>query len=91
MQWNLIRLRKENILTQKQVADRLKINLNTYIRKENGESQFKANEMFILSKLFGKRIEEIFLPTDCINNAIIKEGSNVNATTECESYNSDSR
>lgn len=69
MQWNLIRLRKENEFTQKQIADLLDINLTTYINKESGAYQFKANEMFILRDLFKKKIEEIFLPTKCINDA----------------------
>lgn len=81
MQWNLIRFRKESDLTQKQIADMMGINLTTYIKKENGESQFKANEMFFLRNLFGKRIEEIFLPTNCINNAISDRSEN-NAPTD---------
>lgn len=82
MQWNLIRLRKEKGLTQKEVADQLGINVTTYINKEIGESQFKANEMFVLRELFGKRIEEIFLPVNCIINAEVEGDVTSNATTE---------
>ncbi|MDM5208444.1 MULTISPECIES: helix-turn-helix transcriptional regulator [Cytobacillus] len=74
MQWNLIRLRKEHNLTQKQVAECLGIDLTTYIRKENDRSQFKANEMFALKTLFNKKVDEIFLPTNCINSAISERG-----------------
>lgn len=73
MQWNLIRLRKENEFTQKQISDLLGINLTTYINKESSNSQFKANEMFLLRDLFKKRIEEIFLPTNCTHNVILED------------------
>lgn len=72
MQWNLIKLRKEHNLSQKDIADALQINLTTYINKELGKSQFKANEMFTLRNLFQKRIEDIFLQTRCSNNAKVR-------------------
>lgn len=70
MQWNLIRLRKERNLTQEQVAEAIGINISTYQNKENGRSSFKDHEMFFLSRYFGKPIEEIFLESNCTNNAI---------------------
>ena len=70
MQWNLIRLRKEAGLTQQDVADKLGISVTTYNNKENGNHQFRANEMIFLRNLFGRNIEEIFLPSNCNDNAI---------------------
>ncbi|RDW21010.1 transcriptional regulator [Oceanobacillus arenosus] len=73
MQWLLIRLRKEKELTQKQMARKMNLNITTYVNKENGKSPFKSDEMFFLRDFFGKPIEEIFLPTNCINNAITEK------------------
>lgn len=70
MQWNLIRLRKEQGLSQSDLAKVLSINVSTYQNKETGKSSFRDYEMFIISQYFDKTIEEIFLPLDCINNAI---------------------
>ncbi|ALX50708.1 Cro/Cl family transcriptional regulator [Lentibacillus amyloliquefaciens] len=46
------------------MANLLNIDVRTYINKENGVTQFKMNEMFIISKMFKKPIEEIFLYDD---------------------------
>ena len=69
-QWKLIQLRKEAGLTQQQMADLLKMNLSTYQNKENGRSSFKDYEAFMIMRLFNKKFEDIFLPTNCIDNAI---------------------
>ena len=61
-QWNLIRLRKEAGYTQPDIAKYLNINVATYSYKENGERDFIASEMFEISRLLNKPIEEIFLP-----------------------------
>ena len=71
MQWNLIRLRKEHKLNQEDLAKLLNINVSTYQNKETGKSSFKDYEMFLLSKYFDKPIEEIFLPMNCIDNAVV--------------------
>jgi len=70
MQWNLIRLRKENNLTQDDLAKILSLNITTYQNKETGKSSFRDYEMFLLKSYFDKPIEEIFLPTKCTDNAI---------------------
>lgn len=75
MQWVLIRLRKEAGLTQEQLAKLIGANITTYLNKETGKTQFKANEMFIISKFFGKTIEEIFLCDDSIINGFLKTNS----------------
>lgn len=69
-QWNVIRFRKENNLSQEKMAEILQINVTTYLRKELGKSLFNADEMFFLAAFFGKKLEEIFLPSDSINNRI---------------------
>ncbi|MGW7931846.1 helix-turn-helix transcriptional regulator [Staphylococcus xylosus] len=63
MQWNLIKFRKENKLLQKDMAQLLSISTEAYRLKEIGDSQFKGNEMFLISQYFNESIEEIFLPT----------------------------
>lgn len=61
MQWNLLKLRKEFGYSQKDVAKILNISIEAYRNKELGKSQFKMNEMFLLSDLFGEDISDIFL------------------------------
>lgn len=70
MQWNLIKLRKEHGLNQNDMAELLGISVGAYRQKEVGESSFRDYEMFKLSEHFNKTMEEIFLPPNCINNAI---------------------
>lgn len=64
MQEKLAALRRYHDLTQKDMADLIGVDLRTYINKESGQSQFKANEMFIISQKFQKSIDQIFLPTN---------------------------
>lgn len=64
MQEKLAALRRYHGISQKEMADYLGIDLRTYINKESGQSQFKANEMFAIARKFGKPIDEIFLPTN---------------------------
>lgn len=64
MQSKLIITRKENNLYQKDVAKVLNLTPESYSMKERGRIQFKANEMFVLSEFFNKKIEELFLPSD---------------------------
>lgn len=69
-QWKLIRLRKEGALTQEKMAEKLNINISTYYLKENGKLQFNANEMFMISELFNKKMEDIFLSSNSILNGV---------------------
>ncbi|EOO33952.1 hypothetical protein IIU_02692 [Bacillus cereus VD133] len=64
MQNKLVSLRMYNRLTQQDMADLIGIDKRTYVNKEYGVTQFKANEMFLIAQKFGKGIEEIFLPTN---------------------------
>lgn len=70
MQSKLIVLRRSNLLTQQNVADYLEIDLRTYQAKERGETQFKLNEMYLLSQLFHKSIDEIFLDPNFMKHEI---------------------
>lgn len=63
MQEKLIRLRKVYDVTQKELADYLKINIRTYKNKEKGKTQFTSDQMFQLALYFKKPIEDIFLPS----------------------------
>lgn len=64
MQEKLAALRRYRNLSQKEMADLIGVDLRTYINKECGHSQFKANEMFAISKAFQLPIDQIFLPTN---------------------------
>lgn len=70
MQWNLIRLRKEAGLTQDDLAEKIGISVSAYRNKERGIHQFAADEMFKIRAIFGVPVDDIFLPTNCTNNAI---------------------
>lgn len=45
---------------QEYVASKLNISKTTYNLKENGKREFTENEMRILSRLFGKTLDELF-------------------------------
>ncbi len=68
MQKKLIAWRRYHNITQKEMADQLKIDVRTYINKEQGVSQFKANEMFLIANILNKDISEIFLPTNLVGH-----------------------
>lgn len=69
-QWNLIRLRDEFNISRQQMAKILNVDLSTYVNKELGRTQFKSDEMFIIRSIFNIPIEQIFLPSNSIINAI---------------------
>ncbi|WP_411848126.1 helix-turn-helix transcriptional regulator [Staphylococcus pasteuri] len=48
--------------TQDEMAKILNISRNSYINKEQSKTPFNLDEMFIISKLFNKNMEDIFLP-----------------------------
>lgn len=54
MQKNLYDLRQAAKMTQNDVAVKLGISTHAYNRKERGITQFTANEMLTLSKLFSQ-------------------------------------
>ncbi|GAX07073.1 XRE family transcriptional regulator [Secundilactobacillus pentosiphilus] len=62
MQYKLFALRKEQNMSQSEVASLLGITTKTYGLKERGESPFDSDEMFKLSRLFNRPMDEIFLP-----------------------------
>ena len=63
MQEKLLILRKQNNITQDEIARMLGISVKQYNYKENGKSKFNCDEMFKISNYFNKKIDEIFLPT----------------------------
>lgn len=63
MQENLLIIRKNKGVSQQTLAKLLNISLKQYGYKENGKVKFNGDEMFLLSKYFGMKIENIFLPT----------------------------
>ena len=59
-QEKLIAWRKFHSYTFKDMAELLEVDARTYYNKEQGITQFKANEMYKISDLFDMSIEEIF-------------------------------
>jgi len=57
----LRRLRKYHELTLEDMGKLIGVDARTYSNKEKGISQFKLNEMVIISNHFKKSIEDIFL------------------------------
>lgn len=62
MQGKLILLMKENNITNKELASKIGISEKQMGLKLRGETDFKSSEMFKISKIFQKNINEIFLP-----------------------------
>jgi len=73
LQEKLIAWRKYHGLTQKDMAELIGVDVRTYINKESGVSQFKANEMFAISERLGKSIDELFLPTNFTKHEVKKK------------------
>ncbi|MDM5195496.1 helix-turn-helix transcriptional regulator [Bacillus hominis] len=71
MQDKLISFRMSKRVTQKDMAELLGVDKRTYINKEHGVTQFKANEMFLVAQYFGAEIEEIFLPTNFMKHEVL--------------------
>ncbi|MEG0259887.1 MAG: helix-turn-helix transcriptional regulator [Lysinibacillus sp.] len=57
----LRRLRKYHELTLEDMGKLMGMDTRTYSNKEKGISQFKLNEMVIISRHFQKSIDDIFL------------------------------
>lgn len=64
MQERLAALRRYQNISQKKMAELIGIDLRTYINKEKGVSQFKADEMFRIAQVLQMQIGDIFLPPD---------------------------
>lgn len=60
MQGKLILLMKENNITNKELASKIGISEKQMGLKLRGETDFKSSEMFKISKIFQKNINEIF-------------------------------
>jgi len=69
-QWNLIRLRHEAGINQKEMAELLGMSEYAYMRREDGQTPFRDFEMFMIRDIFDKPIEEIFLRRDCNDIAV---------------------
>ncbi|USG65215.1 helix-turn-helix domain-containing protein [Brevibacillus ruminantium] len=69
-QEKLIAWRKYHGLTQQDMAKLIGVDVRTYINKETGISQFKANEMFAIAERLGRKIDEIFLPTNFMKHEV---------------------
>lgn len=63
MQEKLILARKQRGITQKELSKKLGITVKQYGVKEAGKAKFNGDEMFIISKYFDMKIEDLFLPT----------------------------
>lgn len=73
MQKKLIAWRRFEGITQKEMAGHIGVDVRTYINKEHGVTQFKADEMFTIAEILGKSISEIFLPTNFTEHEIVME------------------
>lgn len=63
-QQKLIAWRRFKGISQKEMANYLGIDVRTYINKEQGITQFKANEMFAIAQKLQMSISEIFVPAN---------------------------
>lgn len=63
MQGKLILLMKEKNITNRELASKIGISEKQLGLKLKGETDFKSSEMFKISKIFHRNIDEIFLPS----------------------------
>lgn len=75
MQSKLILLMKENGITNKDLANKLGISEKQIGLKIKGETDFKSTEMFKISEIFNKTVDDIFLPS-MYENGTKANGSN---------------
>lgn len=52
--------RNEKGITHKDLSEVLKVNQSTYNKLENGEMDFKSEQIILISKFFKKTVAEIF-------------------------------
>lgn len=71
-QKKLAALRRYKNISQEKMAKLLGVSRETYANKENGRTQFKVSEMFIISRFFDEKPEDIFLPPDFIKHEVDK-------------------
>ena len=57
-------LRAEHNLTQVELAEKLGMSEYSYIKKENGETEFKVSEVNKILEIFNARYEDIFLSNE---------------------------
>ena len=57
---NLIEIRKKHGYSQAEVADKLNVSRQTYIKMESVEGQVTANQLNTLANLYGVPVEEFF-------------------------------
>lgn len=62
MQYRLKAIRESKKYKADKMASLIGVTVSAYIKKENGQSQFKMNEMFLIAQEFNMRIEDIFTP-----------------------------
>lgn len=62
MQIKLYALRKEAGMTQGDMANKLGISQGRYGKKERGSAEFTQDEMFKISEMFNRNINDIFSP-----------------------------
>jgi len=68
LQKKLAAWRRYYNISQKEMAEKLGVDVRTYINKEQGVTQFKANEMFAIAHILQKDVSEIFLPTNFVKH-----------------------
>lgn len=59
-------------MTQADVAEHLKISGNTYSEKENGNTEFKLKEAFVMAYILDMEIKDIFFYREVETNSTKK-------------------
>lgn len=72
MQEKLLLLRKQNNITQKELAELLGITTKQFCSKENGKVKFNGDEMFKIADYFKLKVDDIFLPTTHQNGELFE-------------------
>ena len=73
MQYLLEAIRRARKESQESLARLIGVDVRTYQNKEKWVSQFKQDEMFVIAKHFGVKIDEIFLPTNFAKREVLPQ------------------
>jgi len=76
-QEKLASIRRSKNISQRELAELIGVETNTYNNKELGKTQFKSSEMFLISNKFDMKIDDIFLPPNFMFYEVNKEAEEV--------------
>ena len=72
MQTQLAAFRRYDDISQKEMAAHIGVDERTYHNKENGHTDFKLSEVYLIAEKLNRPISDIFLPPDFKKLEVLK-------------------